>query len=59
VNVPGSDGLERYRLLASAIAGRLVDVAPGVPGEPAWTDGTTIYVDAGANPRERLTSLAV
>jgi hypothetical protein len=59
VNVPGPDGLERYRLLASAIAGRPVDVAPGRPGEPAWTDGATVYVDAGANLRERLSSLAV
>ncbi|MEZ5141023.1 MAG: hypothetical protein R2726_00665 [Acidimicrobiales bacterium] len=51
--------LERLRLLASAIAARPVDVAATAPGEPAWTDGTTIHVDATATPAAQLQALAV
>jgi hypothetical protein len=46
-------------LLASAIAGRTLRVAPGEPGEPAWTDGSVVFVDAGASRRAKLESLAV
>ncbi|HMG25838.1 MAG TPA: VWA domain-containing protein [Acidimicrobiia bacterium] len=59
MNALGSDTLGRYKLLASAIAGRLVDVAPVEPGKPAWTDGATVFVDADANPRDRLRRVAV
>ncbi len=37
---------ERFSLLASAISGRPLKVAPGDPGLPAWTDGRTVFVDA-------------
>ena len=37
---------ERFSLLASAISGRPLEVAPGDPGLPAWTDGHTVFVDA-------------
>lgn len=47
----------RFRLLVSAIAGKPMDVAAGEPGELAWTDGTTIFVDA--DERDALHSLAV
>jgi hypothetical protein len=53
------DGLARFRLFASAIAGRLVDVAAVEPGTLAWTDGATVYVDADARPSEQLRSIAV
>ncbi len=53
------DGLARLGLLASALSGRAVQVAPGRPGEPAWTDGNRIFVDTGAAPRSRLEALAV
>jgi len=43
--VPDVD-VGRFGLLASAIAGQPMDVAAGAPGESAWTDGTTIFVDA-------------
>lgn len=46
-------------MLASALAGRAVAVAELPPGEPAWTDGQTIYVDADAHARVRLESVAV
>ena len=43
------DGPQRLGLLASALAGRTVAVAPGDRGEPAWTDGITVFVDAAAS----------
>src|SRR5437868_2315992 len=56
---PAADSLGRYRLVASAIAGRAVEVAPAVAGEPAWTNGVTIFIDAGADPSRQLVMLAV
>jgi hypothetical protein len=53
------DGLVRFTLLASAIAGRVVEVGPVVPGELPWTDGATIFVDAEADPAEQVRSVAV
>lgn len=53
------DGVERLGLLASALSGRALQVAPGEPGEPAWTDGRRIFVDAGSSTRHRLETLAV
>jgi hypothetical protein len=49
----------RLGLLASALAGRGVEVAAGEPGEPAWTDGSVVFIDGGADRRERLEALAV
>jgi nitric oxide reductase NorD protein len=54
-----SDGLERLGLLASALSGCTLEVASLDTGEHAWTDGTTIFVDANARPRDQLESLAV
>jgi nitric oxide reductase NorD protein len=56
---PAPDDLGRFGLLASAIAGRPVDVASADPHERSWTDGTTVFVDAQAERRERLCALAV
>jgi len=36
-------GVERLAMVAAAVAGRALVVAPTEPGEPAWTDGKTIY----------------
>ena len=44
----------RFRLIASAIAGRPVEVAPVEPGERPWTDGVTVFADADASPRDQL-----
>ena len=46
-------------MFASALAGRPVAVAELAPGELAWTDGQTIYVDAGARVRAKLKAIAV
>ncbi|MGB9307594.1 MAG: nitric oxide reductase activation protein NorD [Mycobacterium sp.] len=46
-------------MLASALAGRAVAVAELKSGEPSWTDGQTIYLDASATTRAQLEALAV
>ncbi|HET6737142.1 nitric oxide reductase activation protein NorD [Mycobacterium sp.] len=51
--------LQGLSMLASALAGRPVAVAPLEPGEPAWTDGETIFVDHSARSRANLESVAV
>ena len=57
---PRRGGVARYRLLASAIAGRLVDVAAvEEEGGAAWTDGATIFVDADGDPRDVLCAVVV
>jgi hypothetical protein len=53
------DRVGRLRLLASALSGRAVQVAPGEPGGPAWTDGRTIFLDADLGARDQLEALAV
>ena len=53
------DGPQRLGLLASALAGRTVAVASGDRGEPAWTDGITVFVDAGECPLRQLESVTV
>ena len=53
------DRIARLGMLASALSGRTLQVAPGGPGESAWTDGVTIFVDAGATARHQLEALAV
>ena len=42
---------ERLRLLASAIAGRPLEVVATASGEHAWTDGSAVFVDAGRGAR--------
>jgi nitric oxide reductase NorD protein len=54
-----SDRLLGLGMLASALAGRPVAVAPLDPGEPPWTDGATIFVDPTAGGRANLDSVAV
>lgn len=53
------DGPQRFGLLASALAGRTVAVAPGDRGEPAWTDGFTVFVDAAESEASQLESVTV
>lgn len=52
-------GLGRFKLIASAIAGRPVEVAAARPGERPWTDGVTVFADVDASPRDQLRSVAV
>jgi len=53
------DRLQALGLLASALAGRPVAVAELQAGEPSWTDGQTIYLDASARPSAKLEAIAV
>lgn len=55
----GAQRLQALGMLASALAGRAVAVAGLSPGEPAWTDGQTIYVDATTPARPKLEAIAV
>jgi Mg-chelatase subunit ChlD len=52
----GDEDLERYRLLACAIAGRGLKVARARSGEPSHTDGRTIFL---AREGDDLGALAV
>ena len=51
--------LARYRLLASAIAGRAVDVAPAAGADRPWTDGSTVFVAADASPQDQVRAIVV
>jgi nitric oxide reductase NorD protein len=53
------DRVARLGLLASAIAQRPLQVAPGEPGEPAWTDGKVVFVDANQGARAQIEALVV
>ncbi|MGP4053628.1 nitric oxide reductase activation protein NorD [Mycobacterium sp. 4D054] len=46
-------------MLASALAGRAMAVAPSESGEPPWTDGQTVFVDPSAAARDTLEAVAV
>jgi nitric oxide reductase NorD protein len=54
-----ADRLQAWGMLASALAGRSVAVAELRPGASSWTDGQTIYIDAGARTRAKLEAIAV
>ncbi|MCV6981800.1 VWA domain-containing protein [Mycolicibacterium pulveris] len=54
-----ADDPKRLALLASALAGRTVAVAPTAAGEAAWTDGVTVYIDPTASVPTQLESVTV
>jgi Mg-chelatase subunit ChlD len=49
MTAPAPGGPDRFRLLASSIAGRAVEVAEAASGEAAHTDGRVVFVSAGAS----------
>ena len=53
------DGSQGLGMLASALAGRPMAVVEQQPGEPPWTDGQTVYLDAAASARAKLETIAV
>jgi Mg-chelatase subunit ChlD len=59
VHAAQSTGVMPFKLLATAIAGRVVDVAPAARGAPTWSDGATVFVDAELRHREQLRCVAV
>lgn len=56
---PPEDVLGRLALLASAIAGRRVELRAGGPGEPTFTDGSTIFVDPSSSHGDLVGAIAV
>lgn len=54
-----AEPLPRWNLLASALSGRALQVAATEAGEPAWTDGKTVFVDPGADGAAQLEAVAV
>ena len=54
-----ADGVQRLAMVASAIAGRPLAVAAAEPGEPAWTDGNSVYLDPSSSVREQVEAVAV
>ena len=54
-----SDSPGRLSLLASAISSRALQVMPGETGEPAWTDGKVVFVDASISRRQQVEAVAV
>ncbi|MGV0875310.1 VWA domain-containing protein [Mycolicibacterium sp. XJ879] len=46
-------GPERFRLLAAFAASRSLDLAEAPAGQPAYTDGQTIFVSAGRSAAEQ------
>src|SRR5262245_66563188 len=49
----------RLKLLASALAGKVIDVVGVDHGEPSWTDGTRIFVDRSSSHRDQIRAVAV
>lgn len=52
-----SGDLDRFRLLASYVAGRAVEVAPAPAGVPAHTNGQVVFVSAGRTAAEQRREL--
>ncbi|SBS79062.1 von Willebrand factor type A [uncultured Mycobacterium sp.] len=52
------DRLARLAVIASALAGHVVVVAPAEPGSPPWTDGQRIFVDPMAAQRATIEAIA-
>ncbi|HEY1828111.1 MAG TPA: hypothetical protein VGF87_08825, partial [Acidimicrobiales bacterium] len=52
-------GLERFGLLASALAGRTVDVEAASAGERTWTDGQRILIDPDLDRTEIVRGLSL
>ncbi|MEU1981753.1 VWA domain-containing protein [Nocardia sp. NPDC019395] len=48
-----TEGPERFRLLATFLAGRAVAVAAARAGEAAYTDGNAVFVSAGRPAQQR------
>src|SRR5262245_58404363 len=58
-SMSSADSPGRLSVLASAISGRALEVASGEPGEPTWTDGRVVFVDAGIGSHEQVQAVAV
>ncbi|MGY2123744.1 VWA domain-containing protein [Nocardia gipuzkoensis] len=59
MNASDPNSLDRFRLLATFIAGRSVDVAEAPAGEAAHTNGQMIFVSAGGSVAEQRREVLV
>ncbi|GGV45040.1 hypothetical protein GCM10010182_81850 [Actinomadura cremea] len=53
MTAPAPEGLDRFRLLAAFAAGRPVLPAEAAAGQPAYTDGRTVFASAGRPTAEQ------
>ena len=51
--------LEHLRLVASAVAGCTLEVVAADDGEPAWTDGSTVFVPSDATGADQIRMIGV
>ena len=51
--------LDHLRLVASAVAGCALEVVATDAGEPAWTDGSTVYVPGDATSADQVRMIGV
>lgn len=57
---PGSaDEMQSLEFLATAVAGRSVQVRPAACGELSWTDGRVIFIDKSLSDSDQLLALFV
>lgn len=54
-----AEPLQRWNMLASALSGRVLTVAEVEAGEPAWTDGKTVFIDPSSGVSRQLAAVAV
>ncbi|MFI9408483.1 nitric oxide reductase activation protein NorD [Nocardia gamkensis] len=59
MNASNPANLDRFRLLATFVAGRSVDVAEAPAGRAAHTDGRTVFVSAGRSTAEQRREMLV
>ena len=52
-------GLTTLQLVASAIAGRTMEVAAARAGERSWCDGATVFLELDTSPAHQIQMLAV
>jgi hypothetical protein len=50
--------VERFSLLAAALAGRQIDVVPAEAGVAAWTDGASIFLDPELSHLDQIVAVA-
>ncbi|MEU1546200.1 VWA domain-containing protein [Nocardia sp. NPDC005745] len=59
MNASNPANLDRFRLLATFVAGRSVDVAEAPAGRPAHTNGRTVFVSADRSTAEQRREMLV
>jgi len=58
-SVGDGEDLGPLRLVASAIAGRAMEVSAAAAGDRSWSNGTTVFLELGAGAADQIRMLAV